>query len=141
MNRARYAQSERNSALVVNYAFDINVLTGLREKHLREVSNLLRVHADRSQLKRLRSEIDSILRQEHELDRQVSNQVDIKRIEELLPSELLIGFDPATSGGANARRSKRCGPARSLDKLVDQLHALLGRVNERRRPSVSVGAE
>lgn len=134
MNPARSAPSNRESALLVSYAFNVNIFSGLGEEQMGEVSNLLRIHADRSQLTRLRADIDAILQDESELEYRAPNQRVFKDIDRLLSPDSLIGGDTGISNAIPQSRGYGPGPSGSLDKLADQLQALLGRVSDRRRP-------
>jgi len=134
---ARSDTSRRESALVTNYSFDVNVLSGLAEDHLTEVSSLLRIYADRSQLARLRAEIDAILDDELELDRQVSRQKVLRDINRVIPGHRMLEDEGPGLNGAPQMHGYGHGPAGPLDKLTDQLQSLLGRVSERRCPPAS----
>lgn len=134
MNLAKSAPATRESALVVRYAFDVNIYSGLAEDQLGEVSNLLRIHAHRSQLARLRAEIDNILEDELDLDHQVPSQGIHKAINPSGSANLVMEGEAGSPNGVARPPVYQPGPSGSLDKLADQLQALLGRVSERRGP-------
>ena len=88
----------------------------------------------REQFERVRREIDAIMQDELELDRRVAKQVDLKYIRRLVPAHLLMDGEDEPGDTDPRRGADRQGPSGSLDKLVDQLQTLLGRVSERRHP-------
>lgn len=122
----RSLTTETKSALLISYAFEVNVFDGLEERHLREITNLLRIHADRRQLQRLRGEIDDILTDEMELHRVVKNQLALEDIRRLLPAGRLEGEDGERSG---RRRPKRRFPG-ARAALAERLRGLLRRAWE-----------
>jgi hypothetical protein len=57
----------RPQGLIANYAFDVDLVAGLDEGHLRDLAGLLRTHASSRQLERLRRVVEDLLRQQRSL--------------------------------------------------------------------------
>jgi hypothetical protein len=142
VREVRSGPIKRESALVVNYAFDVNVFFGLCEEQLSDISDLLRTHADRSQLARVRKEIDAILQDEMDLDRRVASRVVRKDTARLLTPNWMGDDVEAPDSRGRASGDRTGSPSGCLGKLVDQLQSMLVRVNAgRRSASSSAGVE
>lgn len=92
LNPIRHVPAVRDQALTVTYLFDVPVFTGLDEEGLSEVINLLRIHADREQLLRLRAEIDAILEDEAAFEHVLRAQTRIEALERALSGQRLCGW-------------------------------------------------
>lgn len=56
-----------SASMVVSYCIDVDLCRGLTDDHLEELTTLLRMHGARSQLERIKREIEEILEEQEGL--------------------------------------------------------------------------